>query len=45
MNFLSYAIILELGFIVISLMGINILINKRSRQPNLSKKKIDKLKF
>ena len=45
MNFLSYAIILELAFIVISLMGINILINKRSRQPNLSKKKIDKLKF
>ena len=45
MKFSSYAILLELAFIVISLIGINILIKKRSRQPKLSQKKIDNLKF
>ncbi len=45
MNFLSYAIIFELTFIIISLISINILINKISSQPKLSQKRIDNLKF
>ena len=45
MNFLSYAIIFELTFIIISLISINIFINKIDRQPKLSQKRIDNLKF
>ena len=45
MNFLSYAIIVELIFIIISLVIINTLINKIDKQPKLSQKRIDNLKF